>query len=84
MLHKMAGLLVCILVGGLVAPGIVWADGAVYAMTNALGNNEIVVYRRASDGTLTFMQRIATGGGGQRHPTGSDGLARFPGRSGAG
>lgn len=74
MLHKMAGLLVCILVGGLVAPGIVWADGAVYAMTNALGNNEIVVYRRASDGTLTFMQRIATGGGGsgiQLDPTDS-------------
>jgi 6-phosphogluconolactonase (cycloisomerase 2 family) len=33
-------------------------------MTNLLGNNEIVAFHRASDGTLTFMQRIATGGGG--------------------
>lgn len=45
----------------------VWADGAVYAMTNALGNNQILVYHRASDGSLnpaTPIQVIATGGGG--------------------
>src|SRR5262245_51376418 len=49
-------------------------NGAVYAMTNALRNNEIVVFHRASNGTLTFMQRIATGGGGsgiQLDPTDS-------------
>src|SRR5215471_19054032 len=49
-------------------------SGAVYAMTNALRTNEIVVFRRASNGTLTFMQRIATGGGGsgiQLDPTDS-------------
>jgi 6-phosphogluconolactonase len=43
------------------------ADGAVYAMTNALGNNQILVYHRASDGSLnptTPIQTIATGGGG--------------------
>ena len=40
------------------------ADGAVYAMTNALGNNQVLVYHRASDGTLTLIQTIATGGGG--------------------
>lgn len=46
--------------------GIAWADGAVYAMTNALGNNAIQVYHRASDGNLnpTPVQTIATGGGG--------------------
>jgi 6-phosphogluconolactonase (cycloisomerase 2 family) len=36
-------------------------------MTNALGNNQIVVYHRAADGTLnptTPIQTIATGGGG--------------------
>jgi len=41
-----------------------WADGAVYAMTNALGNNEIKVYHRAVNGNLTLAQTIATGGGG--------------------
>jgi 6-phosphogluconolactonase len=43
------------------------ADGAVYAMTNALGNNQILVYHRASDGSLnptTPIQTISTGGGG--------------------
>jgi 6-phosphogluconolactonase len=45
------------------APSVL-ADGAVYAMTNAIGNNQIVVYHRASDGTLTLVQTIATGGGG--------------------
>ena len=41
-----------------------FADGAVYAMTNALGSNQILVYHRASDGSLTLIQTIATGGGG--------------------
>ncbi len=44
--------------------GIAWADGAVYAMTNALGNNQIVSYHRAANGNLTQMQTIATTGGG--------------------
>lgn len=44
-----------------------WADGAVYAMTNALGNNEILVYHRTAGGNLsptTPIQTAATGGGG--------------------
>jgi 6-phosphogluconolactonase (cycloisomerase 2 family) len=44
-----------------------WADGAVYAMTNALGNNEVLVYHRGSNGNLsptTPIQTMATGGGG--------------------
>src|SRR3954468_21684279 len=41
-----------------------WADGAVYAMTNALGNNEVKVYHRATNGSLSLVQTIATGGGG--------------------
>jgi hypothetical protein len=40
------------------------ADGAVYAMTNVLGFNEILVYHRAANGNLSLMQRVATGGGG--------------------
>lgn len=49
------------------AAGLAWADGAVYVMTNALGNNQILVYHRLSDGSLlptTPVQVIATGGGG--------------------
>src|SRR5262249_17577882 len=41
-----------------------WADGAVYAMTNALGNNEIKAFHRAANGSLSLAQTIATGGGG--------------------
>ena len=33
-------------------------------MTNALDNNEVKVYHRAGDGTLSLAQTIATGGGG--------------------
>jgi len=40
------------------------ADGAVYAMTNALGHNQVLVYHRAPDGSLSLAQTIATGGGG--------------------
>lgn len=38
------------------------AVGAVYAMTNASSGNEIVVYERAHDGTLTFARSVSTGG----------------------
>jgi 6-phosphogluconolactonase len=43
-----------------------WADGAVYAMTNALDNNQVLVYHRANNGNLspTPVQTVATGGGG--------------------
>ena len=41
-----------------------WADGAVYAMTNALENNQVLVYQRAANGNLTLSQTVATGGGG--------------------
>ena len=44
--------------------GTAWADGAVYAMTNALGSNQVKVYHRAANGNLTAIQTIATGGGG--------------------
>jgi hypothetical protein len=55
--------LICAVLG-FAATGIAWADGAVYAMTNALGNNQIKVYHRAANGNLTLVQTIATGGGG--------------------
>jgi 6-phosphogluconolactonase (cycloisomerase 2 family) len=47
---------------------VAWADGAVYSMTNALDNNEVLVYHRAANGNLSNnsnpVQTIATGGGG--------------------
>lgn len=46
------------------AVGINRGAGAVYAMTNALANNQIKVFRRAFDGSLTLVQTVATGGGG--------------------
>lgn len=39
--------------------------GTVYAMTNAADGNEIVVYRRAANGTLTLVGTVATGGNGK-------------------
>ncbi|HMJ05893.1 MAG TPA: beta-propeller fold lactonase family protein [Chthoniobacterales bacterium] len=50
------------------------AEGAVYAMTNALQNNQVKVFTRMSDGTLVPSQTISTGGGGsgtQLDPTDS-------------
>ena len=41
-----------------------WADGAVYAMTNALDNNQVLVYHRDAQGNLSLAQTTATGGGG--------------------
>lgn len=38
--------------------------GVVYTQTNDPAGNEIVVYRRAADGTITEQDRVATGGAG--------------------
>lgn len=39
--------------------------GAVFAMTNEAGDNEVVSFLRAEDGTLSRPRRISTGGNGQ-------------------
>ena len=55
-------------------PGPAWGDGAVYGMTNAIGDNEVVLWERASTGQLTFKNAYHTGGGGsgiQLDPTDS-------------
>ncbi len=41
-----------------------FASGAVYAMTNQQGANQIEVWTRATNGQLTFLQTISTQGGG--------------------
>jgi 6-phosphogluconolactonase len=65
MARKLIRLLVFALSSSVAATS-AWADGAVYAMTNALGNNEVKVYHRDSAGNLSPspVQTIATGGGG--------------------
>src|SRR5436190_7345622 len=63
MLRNLAKLSIAALLSAVSAAD-VWADGAVYAMTNALVSNEVKVYHRAADGSLTLMQTAVTGGGG--------------------
>jgi 6-phosphogluconolactonase len=65
MVRKFVKVLTCALFCSLPA-GVAWADGAVYAMTNALGNNQVLVFHRGADGNLTStpVQTISTGGGG--------------------
>ncbi len=40
------------------------ATGAVFAMTNRAGNNEVIAFSRAADGTLTQAARYSTRGNG--------------------
>jgi 6-phosphogluconolactonase len=74
----MAGLAI-----GLASPAISKAEdrdasrsGAVFVMTNNVDRNEVIAYRRASDGTLQGGDRFATGGrgsGGNNDPLESQG-----------
>lgn len=41
-----------------------FAPGAVYTSTNAVEGNEVVVFSRATDGTVTLDSYVATGGSG--------------------
>ena len=49
------------------------ARGAVYTITNAAGGNEVVVFRRADDGSLSMQEAISTGGLGTGAGLGSQG-----------
>ena len=78
----MAGLAI-----GLASPGLSKAQqgdthsaGAVFVMTNAIDKNEVIAYRRATDGTLQEGGRFATGGrgsGGNNDPLESQGSLRL-------
>jgi 6-phosphogluconolactonase len=54
----------------LAAPG---APGTVYVQTNQQAGNEIAIYTRATDGTLTFSTSVSTGGLGTGSGLGSEG-----------
>ena len=51
--------------------------GAVYTMTNAAGSNEVVVFSRAVDGTLTPAGSFPTGGQGAGASLGTQGALRL-------
>jgi len=47
--------------------GVVRADdntGAVYVLSNQVGNNSVIVFDRSSEGTLTYASTVPTGGSG--------------------
>ncbi|HSM16251.1 MAG TPA: beta-propeller fold lactonase family protein [Gemmatimonadales bacterium] len=48
-------------------------SGAVYLMTNAAGPNEVLVFHRAADGSLTAGAPVATGGDGTGSGLGNQG-----------
>ena len=55
------------LVGGITSPAAAAASsafGAIYTSTNAVSGNQVLVYDRASDGSLSFQGAYATGGTG--------------------
>jgi 6-phosphogluconolactonase len=57
-----------------------YSAGAVFVMTNAVDKNEVIAYRRASDGTLQEAGRFSTGGrgsGGNNDPLESQGSLRL-------
>ena len=67
MLRKLSVILATILIFAVVIPAFANGNdppGAVYAMTNAADGNEVVMYDRAADGTLTLVDAFATGGQG--------------------
>jgi 6-phosphogluconolactonase len=71
--------LVLVLVGATsIVAGSAWAGsdhsgGAVYAMTNDASGNEVVVFQRAGNGSLTRVDAVATGGLGTGAGLGSQG-----------
>jgi 6-phosphogluconolactonase len=75
-------LLFCALAAAITTPLFVnansgWADGAVYALTNATGGNEVVVYNRNNDGRLSGRRSFATGGNGSGGGLGNQGAIAF-------
>jgi 6-phosphogluconolactonase (cycloisomerase 2 family) len=49
------------------------STGMVFALTNVAEENEVVVYSRATDGTLSLLSKVSTGGNGTGSPLDSQG-----------
>ena len=65
--------------GLVAAPAGAAGAGAVFTMSNASGGNEVVVFARAGDGTLSHVADYATGGAGSGGGLGSQGAVRLSG-----
>jgi len=64
------------LIAGITTPAAADANnspGAVYTITNEAGGNEVAVYQRSANGSLTFMAAYPTGGLGSGAGLGSQG-----------
>src|SRR5687768_9593079 len=72
----LAALFLLPLVAGFTSPAAADSDDsahAVYTITNASSGNEVLVYRRSADGSLSFMAAYSTGGLGSGAGLGSQG-----------
>jgi 6-phosphogluconolactonase (cycloisomerase 2 family) len=49
------------------------ASGAVYTATNSVSGNSVLVFDRAADGALTYVDAVATGGQGSGNGLGNQG-----------
>jgi 6-phosphogluconolactonase len=49
------------------------ASGAVYTATNSVNGNSVLVFERAADGGLTYINAVATGGQGSGNGLGNQG-----------
>ncbi len=63
-IHSIASLSILFLTSLVPAMGQTSAPGAVFAMTNRTGNNEVIAFSRAADGTLSQTGRYSTRGNG--------------------
>ncbi len=50
-----------------------WNDGAVYTLTNSTNGNEVVVFNRGNDGSLSGQRAFPTGGNGSGGGLGNQG-----------
>jgi len=72
----LAALFLLPLVAGFTSPAAADSDDsarAVYTITNASSGNEVLVYKRSADGSLSFMAAYSTGGLGSGAGLGSQG-----------
>ncbi len=67
--------LVAGMLGGTALPAVANDGGAVFTLSNAADGNDVLVYERSGDGTLTHVDTVATGGNGSGDGLGSQGSA---------
>lgn len=69
------------LLAGLAGASADGSSGSVYSLTNDASNNQVAIFDRANDGTLTLKDTIDTGGLGTGGGLGSQGAIALQGRT---